>query len=123
VTRPTMNFDKAEQRANHHLLTMERKLDSMNAVHEAEARLYFMWTNNLIDRAKYVEVREWIEGQRYGLAQWRNKHPKHRYPVDPVIEPQNLTANQRKRLAQQRNNPGSRHKDGQVLNTPPPEPE
>jgi hypothetical protein len=101
-----MNFEKAEDRENHHLLTMERKLDSMNAVNEAAGRLFRMWANNTIDRDKYVEVRAWIDGQRMGLAQWRNTHPKHRYPIDAVIEPQNLTAEQRRRLAAQRKEPG-----------------
>ena len=39
----TMNFEKAEDRENHQLLTMERKLDSMNAVNEAQGRLYRMF--------------------------------------------------------------------------------
>lgn len=102
-----MNFDKAEDRENYHLLTMERRLDSMSAVNEAQGRLFRMWSNNLVDRDKYVEVRAWIDAQRMGLAQWRNTHPKHRYPVDPVIEPQHLTAEQRRRLAAQRKEPGT----------------
>ena len=101
-----MNFDKAEDRENHHLLTMERKLDSMNAVNEAQGRLYRMFARGIIDKTKYAEVREWIADQRSGLAQWRNTHSNHRYPIDAVIEPQNLTAEQRRRLAAQRKEPG-----------------
>ncbi len=102
-----MNFDKASDRDAHHLIAMDRRLDSMNAVNEAQARLYTMWVNNLISREKYVQVHAWIESQMHELAQWRNRHPKHRYPVDPFIEPKNLTADQRRRLAQQRKEPGT----------------
>ena len=102
-----MNFDKAEDRENYHLLTMDRKLLSMSAVNEAQGRLYRMFARGIIDKTKYAEVREWIADQLTGLAQWRGKHPRYRHPIDPLIEPQNLTANQRRRLAAQRKEPGT----------------
>lgn len=102
-----MNFEKAEDRAAHHLIQMDRRLDSMNAVIEARHLLWELLHRRFkITADKYAEVSAWIDAQERGMAQWKAKNPRHRYPVDERIEPQNLTAEQRRRLAAQRKEPG-----------------
>ncbi len=101
-----MNFEKAEDRAAHHLIQMDRRLDSMNAVTESRDRLFRLRTVGGVNEDEYHRITSWIDEQERGLAQWKAKHPRYRYPVDERIEPQNLTAEQRRRLAAQRREPG-----------------
>ena len=102
-----MNFDKASDRAAHQLITMDRNFISMNDVIEARHLLWELrYRHFKVNDDQYKAIGDWIEEQGSKLANFRRKHHGMRKPIDESIEPNNLTAEQRRRLAAQRKEPG-----------------
>lgn len=81
-----MNFDKAADRRAHHLITMDRTFDSMNAIIEARHLLWELrFRYFMLNDAEYEKIGDWIEEQGSKLANFRRTFPRRRYPVDERI--------------------------------------
>ena len=101
-----MNFDRASDRDAHHLITMTANIRSHNEALYARVLLSTLRLNGRVTEEMYARIDEWIDERESCLASPKRAYPRQRIRRDERIVPKSLTTDQRKRLAQQRKEPG-----------------
>lgn len=98
-----MTFDSASDRDAYHLITMTSTIRTHNDAVYARMRLNTLRCSGRVTEEEYIRVYDWLDRVESGIAGFRKAHQRQR---TQRVVPKILTADQRRRLAQHRKEPG-----------------
>lgn len=102
-----MNFERASDRDAYHLITMTATIRTRNEALYARSLLNTLRYTGRVTEEMYSTIDNWLDKVESGIAGFKRDHRRQRIPIDERIEPQRLTTEQRRRLTQQRKEPGT----------------